>query len=52
MPVNVRPDNKAKEIKEKILGVPENQRGEKNRRKKRPPKIDKYIIQEPRSSAR
>ena len=52
MPVNVRPNHKAKKIKEKILGVSPNLLDPKYKRIKRPEKIDKYITQEPRGTVR
>jgi hypothetical protein len=50
MPVNLRPDNLAKKIKEQILGVPQNMVDTKAYKRK-PLKIDKYILQEPRGTA-
>lgn len=51
MPVNVRPNNLAKKIKEDILGVPQNMRCENSAKKKKPKKIDELILNEPRGTA-
>jgi len=51
MPVNVRPNNLAKKIKEDILGVPSNMQEYKTPKKKKPKRIDEYILREPRGTA-